>query len=130
MMSPEIVNAIVAEEALRDALKARHLDTLWWPFPAWRPGAGSALVRIVQRYASGRNHNFHNTVVEEILRQFYAANAGGPVDRNEEGNGRHVPIQSGDVSSLSARSVWPNPRKPRAAAGLPEGYLADRALPS
>jgi hypothetical protein len=38
--------------------------------------AGRVLTRIIQRYASGRNHNFHNTVVEEIFRHYYIANVG------------------------------------------------------
>ncbi len=81
LMSPEIVNAIVAEEAQKNSLKARRLDALWSPFSlgALALGAGKILVRIAQRYATARNHNFHNTVVEEIFRQFYVANTGGGV---------------------------------------------------
>jgi len=81
LMSPEIVNAIVAEEAQKNLLKARRLDALWSPVPlgALALGAGRILVRIARRYATARNHNFHNTIVEEIFRQFYVANTGGAV---------------------------------------------------
>lgn len=33
--------------------------------------------RAIRRYADGRDHGFHATVVEEILRAFYLANVGG-----------------------------------------------------
>lgn len=81
LLSSDVVNAIVAEESQEDALRAAGIEALWSPVSvgilALR--AGKALVRIVQRYAAARNHNFHNTVVEEILRQFYIADAGGRV---------------------------------------------------
>jgi hypothetical protein len=81
LLSPDIVNGIVAEQAQQNNVQEAGLQALWSPVSlgilALR--AGKVLVRVVQRFATGRNHNFHNTVVEEILRQFYAANAGGAV---------------------------------------------------
>lgn len=78
LLSPEIVNAIAAEEAHKDAITPKSSDLLWNPISlgSLALGAGKVLVRIVQRYATGRNHNFHNTVMEEIFRQFYVANIG------------------------------------------------------
>ena len=35
--------------------------------------------QVIQRYLSGRDHGFHATVVEEILREFYVANIGGAI---------------------------------------------------
>jgi hypothetical protein len=78
LLSPEIVGAIVAEEAHKDAVTPQGATELISPlsFGTLALAAGSVLMRIVQRYATGRNHNFHNTVVEEIFRQYYIANVG------------------------------------------------------
>jgi hypothetical protein len=78
LLSPEVVSAIVAEEAHKVAITPQAAQHLWSPNPlgSLALGAGQVLVRIVERYASGRNHNFHNTIVEEIFRQYYIANAG------------------------------------------------------
>jgi hypothetical protein len=80
-LSPEIVGAIVAEEAHKDAVTPQGAAELINPlsFGTLALAAGSVLMRIVQRYATGRNHNFHNTVVEEIFRQYYIANVGWAV---------------------------------------------------
>jgi hypothetical protein len=37
------------------------------------------VVKVIARFARGRDHGFHATVVEEILRELYLANAGGVV---------------------------------------------------
>ncbi len=81
LLSPEIVGAIVAEEAHKDAVTPQTATELMSPlsFGTLALAAGSVLMRIVQRYAAGRNHNFHNTVVEEIFRQYYVANVGWAV---------------------------------------------------
>lgn len=81
LMSPEIVSAIATEEALREHAASQKLDAFWNPvaFGTLALGAGKVLARIVQRYAQKRNHNFHNTVVEEIFRQFYISNIGASV---------------------------------------------------
>ncbi len=81
LMSPDIVNAIVAEEAQRDHATAQGLQALWNPveFGRLALGAGQVLLRIAQRYRDRRNHSFHNTVVEEIFRQFYVSNIGASV---------------------------------------------------
>lgn len=39
----------------------------------------SVVANVVRRYRSGRGHGVYPTVVEEILREFYAANAGGRI---------------------------------------------------
>ncbi|MBE0576874.1 MAG: hypothetical protein IH613_13375 [Desulfuromonadales bacterium] len=36
-------------------------------------------VRVTKRYISNRDHGFHATIVEEILREFYLANIGGAI---------------------------------------------------
>jgi hypothetical protein len=81
LLSPEIVAAIVAEEAHKDAMTPNNVTELISPvaFGTLALGAGSVLMRIVQRYVAGRNHNFHNTLVEEIFRQYYIANVGWAV---------------------------------------------------
>jgi|HubBroStandDraft_4_1064222.scaffolds.fasta_scaffold00107_20 hypothetical protein len=81
LLSPEIVGAIVAEEAHKDAVTPQSATELMSPlsFGTLALAAGSVLMRIVQRYAAGRNHDFHNTVVEEIFRQYYIANVGWAV---------------------------------------------------
>jgi hypothetical protein len=78
LLSPEIVSAITAEEAHKDSVTPQGATEFVSPlsFGTLALGAGSVLIRIVQRYATGRNHNFHNTVVEEIFRQYYVANVG------------------------------------------------------
>lgn len=80
LLSPDLVNAILAEEM------ARQVQVTAAPKSVPQPAmgilallAGRVLTRIIQRYASGRNHNFHNTVVEEIFRQYYIANVGWAV---------------------------------------------------
>jgi hypothetical protein len=81
LMSPDIVSAIAAEEAMHDHAASQNLEAFWNPvsFGTLALGAGKVLVRIVQRYAQERNHNFHNTVIEEIFRQFYVSNIGASV---------------------------------------------------
>lgn len=37
------------------------------------------VARVVRRYVNRRDHGFHATVVEEILREFYVANVGGAI---------------------------------------------------
>ncbi len=78
LLSPDVVSAIVAEEGYRESITPKDATLLWNPFAlgSLALGAGNALVRIVRRFATGRNHNFHNTVAEEIFRQFYVANVG------------------------------------------------------
>jgi hypothetical protein len=39
-------------------------------------GCIAAIVKVIERYATRRDHGFHRTIVEEILREFYLANAG------------------------------------------------------
>jgi hypothetical protein len=77
LLSPDVVNGILAEET------ARQVQVSTAPKSVPQPAmgilallAGRVLTRIIQRYASGRNHNFHNTVVEEIFRHYYIANVG------------------------------------------------------
>lgn len=81
LLSPEIVSAIVAEEEHRAAVVPTNKSLLWNPVSlgTLALGAGKVLIRIISRYASGHNHNFHNTVVEEIFRQYYIANIGWAV---------------------------------------------------
>jgi len=81
LLSPEIVGGIVAEEAHRDAVTVEDATELMSPFSfgTLALAAGSVLMRIIQRYSAGRNHNFHNTLVEEIFRQYYVANVGWAV---------------------------------------------------
>jgi hypothetical protein len=81
LLSPEIVGAIVAEEAHKDAMTPQGARSLISPIAlgSLALGAGSVLMRIVRRYTNGRNHNFHNTVVEELFRQYYVANVGWAV---------------------------------------------------
>jgi hypothetical protein len=81
LLSPEIVSAIAAEEAHKDAVTPQGATELISPlaFGTLALAAGSVLIRIVQRYAAGRNHNFHDTVVEEIFRHYYIANVGWAV---------------------------------------------------
>lgn len=72
LMSPHIV-----DELQEDA-----------PLPGQK-GAGTALVlarhgvrvvrKVIGRFRSGRDHGVYPTVVEEILREFYVANAGGRI---------------------------------------------------
>lgn len=80
LLSPEIVNAIVAEETHKTFLGAKT-QVMGSPFTLGllALGAGEVLVRIIRRYATGRNHNFHNTLVEEIFRKYYVANIGWAV---------------------------------------------------
>lgn len=77
-LSPEIVAAVTAEEQYKVAITPLTARALWNPIElgTLAIGAGKVLQRIIQRYATGRNHNFHNTVVEEIFRQYYVANVG------------------------------------------------------
>ncbi|MCJ8321360.1 MAG: hypothetical protein MJK12_17105 [Colwellia sp.] len=35
--------------------------------------------KVIERYIEGREHGFHATIVEEILREFYLANIGGAI---------------------------------------------------
>jgi hypothetical protein len=81
LLSPEIVNAIVGEESVRKHVESQQLEDFVSPIDlgSIALGAGKILIRIVQRYATRRNHNFHNTVVEEILRQYYLANIGASI---------------------------------------------------
>jgi hypothetical protein len=39
-------------------------------------GALKLLVRVIERFRTRRDHGFYNTIVEEILREFYVDNAG------------------------------------------------------
>jgi hypothetical protein len=80
-LSPNIIAAIVAEERLRDAARSGGPQPLWNPvgFGTLAVGAGNVLVRIVKRFRERRDHGFHNTVVEEILRQFYVSNIGAAI---------------------------------------------------
>lgn len=77
-LSSTIVASIVAEERLRDRMGASQTGARWNPLPfgALALGGSSVLVRVARRYAQQRNHNFHNTVVEEIFRQFYISTIG------------------------------------------------------
>jgi len=81
LLSPQIVNAIVAEEGYKQSITPKVATSLSnaLSLGSLALGAGNVLVRIIRRYATGRNHNFHNTVAEEIFRQFYIANAGWAV---------------------------------------------------
>lgn len=62
--------ALLADAALTRANRAE----LWMPLRLVT-GAVAVLVRCIRRYASGRAHGVYPTVVEEILREFYAADA-------------------------------------------------------
>lgn len=61
--------------------------------------------RVIARYLAGRDHGFHATVVEEILREFYIANIGGTIWSHMKGDTRDSfdddPTQYGGTALLS-----------------------------
>ena len=76
-MSPEIVAAIAVEQARHAAFAATDVRL---PPPIslgiLALKSGPVLARTVRRFAQGRDHGFHETLVEEVLRAYYLAGAG------------------------------------------------------
>jgi GH24 family phage-related lysozyme (muramidase) len=80
LLSPDIVMAIVGEQAQEDASHPTAALGIGFPSPIdigiLALKAGSVLINVVRRFANGRAHGLHNTIVEEIFRQFYISNVG------------------------------------------------------
>jgi len=72
IMSPEVVNELVDDAREKDSkgilLTAKLLVRV-----------GRIFVRVVSRFVKKRDHGPYTTVVEELLRELYLANAGGAV---------------------------------------------------
>lgn len=68
LMSPDVVEDLRSEKA-KGALAAIKA--------AWR--AAKVLRAVIQRRRAGHDHGLYTTIVEEILREFYLANAGAAV---------------------------------------------------
>jgi hypothetical protein len=64
LLSPEILAAIAAEEQQTVRLGILALK------------AGVVLSQMIHRFSFGRDHGFHETLIEEILRAYYLVNAG------------------------------------------------------
>ncbi len=67
MMSPDVVGDIRSERAEASAAGIG--------FSRIALGGARALAQVLLRFYRGRAHGFHATIVEELLREFYAANA-------------------------------------------------------
>ena len=80
LLSPDVLSAIVAEQSQEDASHPAGAMALGFPSPislgVLAIKAGSVLINVVRRFANGRAHGLHNTIVEEIFRQFYISNLG------------------------------------------------------
>jgi hypothetical protein len=79
LMSPSVVAGITGSIAEADAFRAYGLGDLNLPFSAaFDFGAAVAGIayRVTTRFRAERDHGMQCTVVEEILRTLYAANAG------------------------------------------------------
>jgi hypothetical protein len=77
LLSSDIVAAVAAEEAQRVAFGvafARAASPARLGILALK--SGTVLVRMIRRFALGRDHGFHETLVEEILRAYYFEAAG------------------------------------------------------
>lgn len=75
LMDPEAVKALAADNAAAKAAGGKGILSTAKAVKA----AVTILVRVISRFRRGRDHGLYPTVVEEILREFYVANAGGRV---------------------------------------------------
>ncbi|MEM8885812.1 MAG: hypothetical protein AAGD14_17235 [Planctomycetota bacterium] len=69
LMDPDAIDALLE----RDAPGARGIMTIWKVAKA----VVKVAARVIHRYLAGRDHGFHATIVEEILRAAYVSNIGG-----------------------------------------------------
>lgn len=89
LMSPEVVNSIRGAyvQANKSSLASAHsLDGLPMGIiggiqAAWAVAKASVpvILNVIRRFAAGRDHGLHCTIVEELLRALYLANFGSAV---------------------------------------------------
>lgn len=72
LMSPEVVDELVADAEEKDGKGILSTAGLVLK-------AGRILSRVISRHLAQRDHGLYTTVVEEVLREFYLANAGSVV---------------------------------------------------
>jgi hypothetical protein len=87
LMSPEVVSSIRGAYVQTNQLSlatAKSLDSL--PVvgglqAAWAVAKASVsiIINVIQRFAAGRDHGLHCTIVEELLRALYLANFGSAI---------------------------------------------------
>ena len=72
-------HSLMSPEALRDLQPVDPAERGLVSTSAIITGAGRVLGRVIKRLAQGRGHGVYTTCVEELLREFYLANAGRQV---------------------------------------------------
>lgn len=115
---------LMSEDVLTDIRKAAIDPSARGPAMAIRiiKGAVVILAKVIKRFDQHRDHGFYPTIAEELLREFYVANAGKlvwdimkkDIADSFKGYGRRRPHEYGGTAFLEElKKGWLNGHKPR-----------------